>query len=129
MSYDILLVVEQTEHVEQIFAALNNVHPNINLTCESERENKVPFFDVMIHMQTAKLSFGWYHKPNWAGQYLHYHSFVPLGWKKSLLNGLKSRLLTICSVEHIEEAVHEVYRVLGNNGYPNIFIQNHFMEY
>ena len=40
---DILLVVEQTEHVEQILAALNNVHPNIKLTCESARKIKYRF--------------------------------------------------------------------------------------
>ena len=92
-------------------------------------ENKIPFLDVMIHKQTANLTFGWYQKPNWAVQYLHYHSFVPSGWKKSSLNGLKSRLLRICSVDHLEEAVYEVYTALGNNGYPNIFIQKHFLKY
>ena len=126
---DILVVTKDDKAVNDILHHLDAIDNNIRFTVEQEAESRLPFLDVMIYRGPSALSFGWYHKPTWTGQYLHALSFVPLSWKQSLLKGIKHRLVTICSKEHLSAAISQVSLALGRNGYSSAFIQKYFLSY
>ena len=51
---------------------------------------------------------------------------MPIEWKKGLLKGLKFRLVSLCSPEFLDDAMHEVRTALFNNGYPLQFVKEYF---
>ena len=108
---------------------MNEADPNIKLSVEMEQNNQLPFLDVLVHHGDTTPRFAWYHKTTWSGQYLHFASFVPREWKKSLLKGLKFRLVSICSDEFLEDAMHEVRDALFNSGYPHEFVKEYVDDY
>ena len=44
---DVFSVIKKT-HLRRFLLILNNFHPSIKFTYEEERENQIPFLDVMI---------------------------------------------------------------------------------
>ena len=77
---------------------LNNYHPNIKFTHESNKEH-IPFLDLNVNLSGNKLSTDLYIKPTDRHQYLHYTSSHPEHTKKSVVYSQALRLSRICSEE------------------------------
>ena len=79
---------------------MNNIHANIKFTVETEKDNHLPFLDVLITRTEDELINTTLHrKPTFTGLYMRYDSFVP-----HILNVV---LEEVYSTEH-GEFVHEV---------------------
>ena len=64
-----------------------------------------------------------HHKPCWNGQYIHFHSFVPLSRKRNLVRCLAHRTRMICSVDTLAEGLRQLSDTFKENGYPEAFLK------
>ncbi len=83
---DILIVWDQERGPhEQFLTELNAQHPQIQLTCELERNSVLPFLDISITRTESKAEIAVYRKATHSFHYMHYQSAQPPYMKKELL--------------------------------------------
>ena len=105
---------------------LNSLHPNLKFTWEEEANHSLPFLDVRVTRKpTGELSTSVYRKPTWSGLYLHFHSFVPIQYKRNLVRNLFDRSRRICTKDTFPSEFQFLIKTLEANGYPHSFISKH----
>ena len=72
---DVLCLVPSTFELQPFLDFINALYPTIKFTFEWEKDNKIPFLDVMIHRSDLFLKFSVYRKPTNAENYLHFFFF------------------------------------------------------
>ncbi|XP_021964151.2 uncharacterized protein LOC110859501 [Folsomia candida] len=108
---------------EQILQALNNFHPCIQFTCESEVNMKIPFLDVLVTRDNMGIVHRQvYRKPTHTGRYLNYHSYHHPSQKIAVIDALAYRALSICDDEFLEDELKFITDSLTKNGYPRSLI-------
>ena len=96
------------EKLASFLNVLNNYHPNIKFTHESNKEH-IPFLELNMKLLGNKLSTNLYIKSTDRHQYLHYVSSHPDHPKKSVVYSQALKLSRICSEEKkIEEHICEM---------------------
>jgi hypothetical protein len=101
---------------------LNELHPNIRFTIEVEKENKLAFLDVLVYRaEGGSAILNVHHKPG-ITEYLHFKSFVPISYKRTLVRTLFTRAHKICSNGTYEHESHHITNCLKRCGYPSAFI-------
>ena len=99
---------------------LNHQHPNISFTSELEKDGKLPFLDVEISRSNGKFSTSVYRKPTFTGLFTHFHSFIPLAYKRSLVSCLLHRIFNLCSnYENFHVQLEVVRKLFNLNGFPS----------
>ena len=102
------------------------MHPNLKFTCETEVNNSLSFLDVCVKRKpTGELSTSIYRKPTWSGLYLHFHSFVPIHYKRNLVRNLFDRSRRICTKDTFPSEFQFLTKTLEENGYPRSFISKY----
>ena len=75
---------------------LNTQHPTIQFTCDTKKDDMLPFLDVNINCdEIFKTSV--YRKPTFTGLFTDFHRFLPLLYKINLAKCLFTRAFRICS--------------------------------
>ncbi len=95
---------------------MNDQHPNIHFTSDSEVDGKFSFLDVNIDSNSGNFVTSVYKKPTFSGVYGNYDSFIPHGYKIGLVPTLLHRAFCICSswsLFHIE--VEKLRLILHRN--------------
>ena len=109
---------KSSDNVPLFLNYLNHQHPNISFTSELEKDGKLAFLNVEISHSNGKFSTSLYRKPTFTGLFTHFHSFIPLAYKRSLVSCLLHRIINLCSNYENFHAQHEVVRKLFNlNGF------------
>ena len=112
------LLFTSQDHVESI-NCLNNQHPNIKFTYETEKTGEHSFLDVKVNRQDNCFTTTVYRKPTFSGVFTNFYSFIPDVYKEGLMQTLLFRsfhLASSLSKFHIE--VTFLKEVLSRNGYP-----------
>ena len=100
---DTLIVCQSKESLTNFVNKLNACHPNISVTFETEVDCSLPFLDILIiRNEDGSISRRVYRKPTWTGQYLHFTSFAPIKYKRTLVRGLFNRARKIFSADKID---------------------------
>lgn len=112
--------------LEEIITTLNNFHPNIKFTHEFEKDNKIPFLDVLVKKEeNGEIQTGVYRKETNNSIYIHWNSYAPKQWKIGTLRGMIRRAYDICSTEEelTKELAHlrEVFTKVNN--YPRHLVE------
>ena len=95
---EFFLVFNDRDDCELFYEYINKQHPNIKFTLDIEENESLPFLDVLVSMSAdGVVSTSLYQKDTFSGLMMLYDSFVPIGYKKSLVNGLNHRAWKICS--------------------------------
>ena len=92
---DCFLLFNSFDHVPLFLNYLNHQHSSI--TSELEKDGKLPFLDIEISRSNGKFSTSVYSKPTFTGLFTHFHSFIPLAYKRSLVSSLLHRIFNLCS--------------------------------
>ena len=88
---------------------MNSRHPNVQLTCEEESNNKISFLDISVTRINNKVTTSLYRKKTFSGVYLNFNSFLPMDYKKGLIHTLLFRPYNICTdyvTLHTENKYH-----------------------
>ena len=81
-----------TNHFPSSYYIFNN-----QFTCEEKSNNKISFLHLSITRMNSKLVMPLYRKKTFSGVYMNYNSFLPLKYKKSLIDTLLFRAFNICA--------------------------------
>ena len=120
---DIIIIGDKCEDVNRLLKELNTSQKHISLTCEEEKNNQLPFLDILISRRgDGSIQRSIYRKPTWTGQYLNFHSHCPIHYKRGLIKGLFNRINRICTSDTIEVETRLLTNTLMNNGYSFKFI-------
>ena len=111
------------EALEQFHRELNGFCPAIQFTMEREQDRKLPFLDVLVCRDRARLKTSVYSKPTASNLYLKYDSNHPASMKAGIVRCLNARAQAVCSepASLHEERVH-LSDIFQCNGYPRSFI-------
>ena len=107
---------------------LNSLHPALQFTCEREKDNKLPFLDVLVNRKHSdsepNITFETtiYRKPTFTGQYTRWDSFTARKYKTNLIKCLVNRAMKICSPNLLEMEIENLRQIFTGNGYPQNII-------
>lgn len=107
------------DKVALVLEKLNKVHPNIEFTYEIEKDNHLPFLDLLIKRNTDNtISFGIFHKQTSSNQIIHNTSHHPVAHKHAAFHSFFHRLCTfpLSQDEHIKEYNH-IMKIAKTHGY------------
>ena len=119
---DSFVVFRSRDHIIPFLEYLNSKHPNIKFTYEIEKDHCLPFLDVNIMFSNGIFSTSVYRKPTFTGLFTNFDSFIPISYKRGLINTLLFRYFNISSSYAIFHAEVEKFKKIMNlNGYPEKF--------
>ena len=119
---DTFVLIEDEAHRSDFHQALNDLHPGLKFTCETEKDNRLPFLDVCVEKVDQQFVTSVYRKPTFTGQYVRWNSFCDKRRKKNLIKTLIHRAMMICSKERLSSELEYIKSTLINNGYPERII-------
>ena len=116
---DTLSVWDSEEIFQEFFQYLNTLHPHVQWTNETEKNNKIAIFDIQIIRTEAGYSTTVYRKEAASDRYIHYTSAQAWKEKAAAIHTLKARAIEYCSDEQLlaDELAH-LLQVFIQNGYP-----------
>ncbi len=121
--------------------ALNDVHPDINLTVEEEQNGQLAFLDVSITRPKLAsessgpqpLQLAIHRKATHSDRYLKYHSSHPVPMKRTILRGmwLRGNRILKNHPKQLEQEMKHLKKVFSNenNGYPIDLILRWFGQF
>ena len=115
---DILAIVPQRTNVNNLLQQLNEVHPRIKFTVEEERDDCLPFLDVVLRKADGKLRFSVYRKPTNKDDFIHYFSAHSMRTKEAVVVGFYLRALRVSSPEYLEEEIQYIITAFQRLQYP-----------
>ena len=111
------------EKLETFFNYVNNVTPSIKFTYEVEKNNSLPFLDVLAIRYNGRIDTSVNRKPTHTGQYIHNTSNHPEHTKKGIIRTLQSRAQAICSNEdYLRVETDNIVNDFLRNGYSRRYI-------
>ena len=92
---DIFCIMKTKNDAESFLKFLNEQHPNIKFTLETEVEGKLPFLDILVQKQGNTLNTQIYRKQTDTGLLTNFGSFTSFGYKVGLIKTLIDRVYKI----------------------------------
>jgi uncharacterized protein (UPF0335 family) len=106
------------EELQKYLDYLNSCHDNIKFTIEIEKDNKIPFLDVLISKKTdGTLGHTLYKKPTSTNKYLHPESHHHPSQISGVIKTLSHRAEQICDEKNIKKEKENLTTTLKCNGY------------
>ena len=106
---------------------LNSPHNSIKFTIEFERDNEIPFLEIVVkssHNTTFITSI--YQKKTFTSLYTKWDSFHPCKYKLKLIRTLTYRCYQICSSPALlQSALDDLRKLFLQDGYPQGIINFH----
>ena len=98
------------------FHCLNDLHPSLIFTIEEEKDNKLPFLDVLVERCSSAFLICIYRKPPFTGLYLNWDVFAPKSRKVDLIKCLTFRTLNSFSDSKIKSEFEQIKNLFLSNG-------------
>ena len=120
----------RSEYVDNISLALNSFYKNIKFTFEIEKDNTIPFLDILIIGKPGKIETTVYRKKKCTDLYMNWYSFAPQSWKWGTLQTLVQRAHVNCSTEkYLKEELNHIRKTFNEiNNYPHWVTRRVFKE-
>ena len=120
---DTFLLFNSHDDVKKFHKYIGSRHKSMTFTFETERENTLPFLDVMVSRDPDGFSTSLYRKPTFSGLYSNFASFMPEKYKVSLLLTLLFRGFTLCTDwNKFYSELKTLKSIMGKNGFPRHFV-------
>ena len=109
----------------EFFQYINDKHPNIRLTMETEVNNKLTFLDVLLdNSNPLSLVTSVLRKSTYTGLLTNIFSFTPFPYKLGLILTLVDRTFKINNTWiGFHNNTKELTNVLGKNQFPSSLVQ------
>lgn len=121
---DIITAVPENK-VDEVLLKFNSFNKHIKFTVEIEKENKIPFLDVLLQKnENGDLITDWYHKKTWSGRYLHFNSALPMSYKRNTVTLLADKIFKLSDIQFHKKNLDLLTAILKNNGYPEGMIKS-----
>ena len=122
---DTFLLFKEKSHSDSFFSYLNSQHPSINFTIELEKDDKLPFLDVMIRRHGNSFSNSVFRKPTFTGLGTSFFSHSCQSFKVNGIHTLLHRAFNVCSTSFsFQREVSFLKDFFHNNGFPLKLIEN-----
>ena len=119
---DTFVLFSSEDHVKKFHKYLNSRHENMNFTFECEKNNCLPFLDVLVSRTDNGFSTSIYRKPTFSGLYTNFDSFIPEKYKKGLILCLLYRAFSfVTSWDKFQHEVNYLKNIFSKNNYPEHF--------
>jgi hypothetical protein len=122
---DIFAIFDTTKYsIDQFINDLNSLYPSIKFTYELEKNNQLPFLDLLL-TRNVKISYDVYRKPTHTNNYIHHDSFVHDSHKLGAFHALVHRLVNIpLSKDNYFKELNNIKRIASQNGFKESIIDN-----
>ena len=112
------------ENLETFINQINNLHPSIRFTSETD-PNSIPFLDVKIIKKGNAIETDIYRKPTDTMNYIDFNSCHPRHTRTNIPYNLASRVVTIVSdPDQRKFRLQELQDILLTKNYPEKLIQD-----
>ena len=98
---------------------LNRQHPNIKFTIEKEKNNQLPFLDILNNRLSNKLVTSVYRKRTYTGLLTNYNSFTSPNYKKGLIKTLIDRTFRI-NIDIYQLGLKNIWKQTKSRTFTNI---------
>jgi hypothetical protein len=106
------------ESLMQFLEHMNNVHPNIKFTMETENDNRLPFLDILIERRAGRsLGHSVYRKPTHTDLFLSGRSHHHPAQKNGVLRTLIHRVKAVSDAEHLKSEIEHLRTAFRSNGF------------
>ena len=120
---DTYCLFRDRDHITMFLEYINCQHPSINFTTETESENSLPFFDVLVTHDGSNFSTSLYRKKTFTGLYTDFSSLAPDKYKNNLISVLVYRAFHICSsYQNFHNEIVRIKEILIKNSFPRALI-------
>ena len=119
---DILTVLPAGIDVNDLLFNLNNQVPSIKFTLELEKDNCLPFLDVLIHREPFQCKFSIYRKHTNNLTYVHFYSGHHLNIKISVFSSMFLRALRIVSPQYLDQEIAYIRKIGTDLCYPSYIL-------
>lgn len=121
---DVFAIIKETD-LKSILSALNNLHGNIQFTCEVEKQGKLPFLDLLLTRTGGTLELEIYRKPTDTCRVIPNTSNHTHQHKMAAFNHMIHRMLNLpISQDGVKKETAHIFKIAELNGYPNRTISN-----
>ena len=106
------------------------MHKYIKFTIETEKDNTIPFLDILVIRKPGKIETTVYTKKTCTDLYMNWYSFAPKSWKWETLKTLVQKTHINCSTEkHLKENLNHIKNTFNEiNNYPQWVITKIFKK-
>lgn len=109
---------------------INDFHPNIQFTYETEINKCLPFLDVEVKNVNGNLNFKIYRKPTNTERFITSDSHHSFPQKNAVFHSFIFRLLSIpMNIADFNEEKSYIYHMADVNGFPEQLIDNIFRRH
>lgn len=117
---DIFILFNNIDCLAKFQQYMNQQHPNMNFTSETESEDSLAFLDVFVTRSNNRFITSVYRKPTFSGVYTNYASYLPESYKSGLVYTLLHRSYSICTNwAQIDIEFKKIQLLMAKNGYPS----------
>lgn len=116
---DDLLAVVPRGSEECLREELSSVHEGIIFKMEVAVNDRIPYLDLLLHLDRNKIRFTWWRKPFSSMRILNSLSAHPTTQKLGVAIGFAYRILLAGGPDNADSAVHIIMKGLERNNYSN----------
>lgn len=118
---DTFVSLQSSDDPEVLLDHLNNQHPRMKFTTETELDGHIPFLDVQVTKTEDGLGTSVYRKPTHSDKYVHFNSNHPPQVKTGIISTLCRRAQNISKTQTEErKKIDHINDVFTNyNNYPH----------
>jgi hypothetical protein len=126
---DVLSIVKK-DKLDESLKKLNSIHPDIQFTMEVEKENSLPFLDLILSRENGNIDMSIYRKPTDNQMFINASSFHHQSHKHAAFHSMFHRLFNIPMSKTSFDKELKYIRDTGRiNGYTDNEIEKIFMKH
>ena len=126
---DDILIIATEETIDQIHHHFSNFNCNIQFTIEREKENCLPFLDILLIRNENKIITNWYTKPTSSNRMLNFLSHHPKRMKINIAYSFIKKVLKLSNQKFHSKNKETITHILIKNNYPKFIIKSLFRKY
>lgn len=101
---------------------LNSINKNLEFTFEVQKDNKIPFLDLLLIQTNNKIIINLYKKPTSSNRILNYQSMHPLHQKINIIKQFQNKIYKLSDKSFWIQNINQLKNTLLANDYPISFI-------